>query len=360
MGRQTAQRLGIAGVGVILVVIGVLTEWWAGEKLMLRADVTLRDMRVCVIGAGCESKSLSDMMGQRHAMFQMAAFMTQLLAVLVVAGAVAGGALRVLRDVRLPLRLAGLGALGLAFCSVMTAMSFPAPVDAGLELQPSFWMTLIGAVLCAVGALWAAGDESSWEGTEYRPITVTAPVLTDAERQQKEVAKAATSAVPREVVAITPKVPRLRNLPSTVRPVGADTAAAAIRFAVKELTIGDGGLDTIGMDGTMRSLAWAQIGAIVVAQLPIDPPFDKTIFFDIVPATPGPPLRLLPSTRANYTVLGAATTSVENYRRLATHLLAKNPAIDVDAPSTAFLVDRKPPRLFLGIAQFAEYDAKYH
>jgi hypothetical protein len=149
---------------------------------------------------------------------------------------------------------------------------------------------------------------------------------------------------------------------STTGRVSAADAAAQLRFVVKQLTIGEGGLEAEMQDGSARSLGWTELGSLFVGQLPVDPPFEKRVFLDLVPRVGGAPLRLLGTTRANYDATGtggAAATSVENFRRLAAHARAKAPGLAVDHVTRAFVQDRKAPRQFLVLSQFTEYDSRY-
>jgi lysophospholipase L1-like esterase len=62
----------------------------------------------------------------------------------------------------------------------------------------------------------------------------------------------------------------------------------------------------------------------------------------------------------NYAELpeGASTSSLENIRNLTRFLRAKNPAVDLDPETTAFLDGAAPPARW-NMTQFAEYDGHY-
>jgi len=144
-----------------------------------------------------------------------------------------------------------------------------------------------------------------------------------------------------------------------VRDAAADATARLLRFVVHKLEIDDAGLRA-SVDGAARTLAWSDLASAHAGQLPPDPPFEKLTFLDLVPHS-GAPLRLLPSTRANYAALpgGAAPTSVDNFRRLLVHAADQQPALALDAETAAFAREQRPAHRYAGVEQFAAYDARF-
>jgi hypothetical protein len=132
---------------------------------------------------------------------------------------------------------------------------------------------------------------------------------------------------------------------------GADAAASALRFVAKDCELDAAGVRVRGKDGRQETLVWADLAEVRVRQLPAGPPYDGALLLDLVrvPAPDGAvrPLRLLPTTRVNYNVLpGAGVTSQQNFRRLASHVLAQSPAARCEPASVPFVNEGKAaPRL---------------
>jgi hypothetical protein len=86
------------------------------------------------------------------------------------------------------------------------------------------------------------------------------------------------------------------------------------------------------------------------------------MFVDLVPvagAASAAPVRLLPSTQVNYSILpGSGTTSTENFRRLGWFIHHKFPNV-VEVESRAFFLEGKLAPLFQAVKLFADYDAQY-
>jgi hypothetical protein len=136
-------------------------------------------------------------------------------------------------------------------------------------------------------------------------------------------------------------------------------AAMKLRFATRECTLSADGLVAKGSDGGERRLGFRDVASVFVRQLPSDPPFERALFVDLVPAS-APPVRLMAATRVNYASLpgGAAPTALENLRRLARAVVQANTAVQLD-PETKAFVDGKPPASFGGLGQFASYDSRF-
>jgi hypothetical protein len=145
------------------------------------------------------------------------------------------------------------------------------------------------------------------------------------------------------------------------RPVGADAAAEVLGFSLKTLQIAEEGLEATERTGARRKVAFTDIARVISRKLPDGLPFSGAIFVDLIPSAGGPPIRLLPTTRANYGALpGSGSTSHENYRRLVRHLKARNPAVAIDPGSVPYLEEGKgfPPALDTTDA-IAEYESGF-
>lgn len=141
---------------------------------------------------------------------------------------------------------------------------------------------------------------------------------------------------------------------------GADTAASVLRFVAKTCAFDDAGIVARYEDGRERRVLFAELAEIVLRQLPAGPPFAATLVLDLVPLGGGAPLRLLPSTRANYGALpGHGMTSQENFRRLAAHAVERNAGARIEEASMPFVREAKAPPRVESIQQFLEYDARY-
>ena len=115
--------------------------------------------------------------------------------------------------------------------------------------------------------------------------------------------------------------------------------------------------------GKPRDILWNEIGRLVVRQLPPDPPWNASVLLDVVALVDGArwePVRIFVTTFVNYGALpeGASTSRLENIRNLTRFLRAKNPAVDLDPETTAFLDGAAPPARW-NMTQFAEYDGHY-
>jgi len=115
--------------------------------------------------------------------------------------------------------------------------------------------------------------------------------------------------------------------------------------------------------GQGRDVPWADIGRIVVRQLPPDPPGDNGLILDLVAYVGGrwEPVRVFGTTIVNYGALsgGASTSRLDNLRRFARHVRERHPAVAVDDETLGFLESQKAPARFVNMTQFTEYDALY-
>jgi hypothetical protein len=312
---------GCAAVGgVVMAVGGMSTAWWSAP---LGLDIGLRGARVC-LGEQCEATTLALVLAGQTG-FRVLAAVTWLLCLVGGAALVIGAALLWLRDRKTVLaRARWVGVAGFAL-AVLAVGLFPGE---DVSIGWGFWATVLGAVTAFVGGTLA-----------------TAPVVVDT---------APFVVLPR--VEVRPE----RSGPVIARGSTSGRFPVDLRFVVQRLTIGETGLEAEMTDGSTRSLPWRELGTLFVGQLPVDPPYEKRVFLDLVPRSGGAPLRLLATTRANYDAMGgAAATSTENFRRLAVHARENNPGLAVDHVTRAFVHDKKSPRQFLAHSQFVEYDTRY-
>jgi len=106
------------------------------------------------------------------------------------------------------------------------------------------------------------------------------------------------------------------------------------------------------------------VGVIVARTLPAEPPFSSTTFIDIVPAPfpgrPPSPIRLIPSTRANYDSLQGAggATYADNVRKLAAFVEQTRPGV-LDAVSAGFFRQGAAAPRFASVEEFDAYDAQF-
>ena len=145
---------------------------------------------------------------------------------------------------------------------------------------------------------------------------------------------------------------------------GADAAASALRFVAKECELHAAGIRARGTDGRQETIAWADIAEIRVRQLPAGPPYDGAILLDLVraPAPDGAlrPLRMLPTTRANYNFLpGSGVTSQQNFRRLVSHVLSQSSAARCEPASVPFANEGKPAPRLSSASEIVAYDQAF-
>lgn len=366
MDGRVLRNAAIAVIGAALVLTGVLTNhWWtAHDELGLgEVFVGLRKVEACAMGM-CVTAPLE--LGRQHIPFQITTAMTCFGGIAVAVAIVAGVVIRVINQLPAAAKLAAVAAATMMVLPVSAIATFPGSALSGAHLSWSIALTIAGGFFGMLGCWSLSSEGSGFEGGEYRPISIAgpaplpaAPPAPSAMAQRADLRKAVTDSAAKDVAATSDEPVRVNRLSSHARPANVDAAPQVLRFVVKELGIAESGLTATGLEGT-RTVAWQDLTAFFAAQLPADPPFEKMLFLDLVVAS-GAPLRLVPATRANYGAMpgGAAATSIENFRKLAAYALAKNPAITSDPQTAAFLKERKPPRVFLGIEQFVQYDARY-
>ena len=186
-----------------------------------------------------------------------------------------------------------------------------------------FWTTVLGAVTAFVGGTMA-----------------TAPVVVDT--------------------APFVVLPRVEVRPDRSGPIARGSISGQLhidlRFVVQRLTIGEAGLEAEMVDGKVRWIPWRELGSLFVGQLPVDPPYEKRVFLDLVPRTGGAPSS--PARPAHLRRQGSRRRdSPETFAaRLPPRVQDQGRR---DQVTRAFVQDKKSPRQFLALSQFAEYDSRY-
>jgi hypothetical protein len=377
-------RVGIAVAAVVLIAIGVLTNsWWTFEQSGFELRIGLRKVGVCGMGQCIEASYGSSNMGTGTA-FRFFAFLTHWGGLLAAGGLALGVLLRENTGNEAVARSAGSACAFISVSALLTVwtfpdmpeMSLPGGGSFGLSLSYGFYFTLIGGLAGAVAG-WAgflAG--SMWEGRTY------VPVGGEESRPARRPGGAASAAAPANVnrqelsqmaadAASVPHTdPRTRNPKQASQRIG-DVAAAptdalrgSLRFVARSCEISKVGLSVVLESGQQRDVLWSDVGAIAARTLPPDPPFEKTTIVDIVPRpVPGTqltPIRLLPSTRANYGALpgGAGMSSKENFRKLAAFLEQQKPGV-IEGASNAFFKQEAAAPLFQSVKQFTDYDRQF-
>jgi hypothetical protein len=158
----------------------------------------------------------------------------------------------------------------------------------------------------------------------------------------------------------TARVPPRSRLKLQQAPVGADATAEILRFAVKAMEIGPERLLASSRNGATREILLSHVTGVAARRMPDEAPFLGTIFLDIIAASPEP-VRVLPTTRANYASLpGSGATSHENFRRLVRFLKDRAPALVVEPESAPYLEEGigLPPRIETTEALVA-FDRRY-
>ena len=133
-----------------------------------------------------------------------------------------------------------------------------------------------------------------------------------------------------------------------------------LRFVAPKLELEADGLCVVALDGSRRALGFGQIGALLVRRLPLEAPWKGGVLLELA-AADGAPLRVLPSTLANFATLpgGAAPSRLENIRRLARLIAERNPGTEIDPATRVFLEGKGVPSAFASAADFAAHDDRY-
>jgi hypothetical protein len=360
----------VAVAGLVLVVLGLYVVPWhrggnvvsgmVGEMFGLRGPTLAlwpSHAEACVLGACRDVGGASSFGAGTH-------WVTMAFALCVV-GAAAWSALG---DGAPASVRRGLGGLGLAalVLVVLRLLSIGGSVPAYEgSMGLGGVLTLVGVIIGLVGVASAGQAASFGDGRSNVPLRPSgAPPASPTPRATPSRSAAdyqglVDAATERSVGAVSSSHRQARPAP-VARP-GADAATANLRFVADELELRDEGLVVSYVRGAQAELVpWSRLRAVVVRRLPPDPPFDKVMLLDVV-LDSGVPIRLLPSTRANYAALpeGQAPGSRENFRRLCKHLRQRAPRLEVEPPTAAFVDGAPDVPIFPAIKKFAEYDAGY-
>lgn len=189
------------------------------------------------------------------------------------------------------------------------------------------------------------------------PAPRPAPVKTlsgDAERlrlqmSERNAAPAAVSATGRRIEA--------------KGPAGVDAARKSLRFIAHRFEVGAEGFRAVYPNGAARDIRYDQVAAVVVRQLPPDPPWEGAFIVDVVPtkdASPEP-VRIFGNTVVNYAAIpgGSSSSRLDNTRRLTAFLRDKCANAVLDEATQEFVRGPKVPQRFANMTQFIEYDTTY-
>ncbi len=382
----------LALVAAVVIVVSALSRsFWHGRTPdgLAEASIGLRSARVCTQGACAIVPHRDFFAGERRLKYWALGATFTFYQALIAAVVLAGAAVLMVTEGRATLNrwAAFLCALLLVQLAAVV-MAFPGGPDSHLA-----WAlpTLAGSALLGLLAALALAAQASAGAVEQREAALIKLAASDASagadtssgaaraaaarpraRELQDAIKAASGITLAKAVGASAKQPAASA--SQVRAAAADATAELLRFVVRELELGTRGL-TARAGGATRELSWSELAEVHAGQLPADAPFERLHFVDLVPAGPprpgapyrpdGPaplaePLRLLPSTRVNYAALpgGAATTSLDNLRRLVAHAQTQQPALSLDAETAAFSTGGQARR-YLAVEQFARYDARY-
>lgn len=385
MGKREIS-IGAAAVSAILLLVGVLSHsWWTIKAGSVfggpEVNFGLRSAEMCRAGS-CVEISYA-VVAASGGIFKSVAAVTYFGGILAVIMLAIGVGMREMGgDDRVARSAGGLATL-VILTTILCAFSFPGRGSPSLGY--AFWFTLLGSVGCAASAFLGGDLGLGWEGKEYVPISsLTDPSAAEPKTAQspyREPTKPTPAAPPpasetpnavghrieysRKVANATSSAtpaprPGARRRPkvSDVGPAAVDSVRSTLRFVARSVELSEAGLDVVTEAGEQRVVAWADIDAVIARRLPPDPPFDKTLFVDIVP-TSGAPVRLVPSTKVNYHILpGTGATSTENFRRLGWFMHHKFPTV-IEEASKPFFLESKVPPLFQAVKLFADYDAQY-
>jgi len=196
-----------------------------------------------------------------------------------------------------------------------------------------------------------------------RPAAGAASAAVPARRLTGEAEKRRLQMTERVAKGPAPTVAARGTISTKAAKTATDAAASALRFLAHKCEIGEAGLHVTSPKGQGRDVPWANIGRIVVRQLPPDPPWDSGVILDLVAYTGErwEPVRVFGTTIVNYGALagGASASRLDNLRRFARHVRERNPQVAVDEETLVFLETQKAPPRFVNMTQFTEYDALY-
>lgn len=369
---------GVTAGASLLLIAGVWTNsWWTGSSGMGSISVGLREVEVC-FGGMCQALKI-----QGSGTYSTMANLTFFLGIASALGLLAGAFLQESQDLEIVSKWSGSACGIVALGAIMTLASFPG--REGVSLGWGFWATMLGAFMGAYAGHAAFSGGTLGGGKSFEPIKpwandtlgAKAPIAVDenglavdptappqdAQINVNQHRADLTDKVKDALAVAKPKDIKQRHRvvagAGSVANAAVDSTREHLRFVVRSCDISEAGLSLIMDDGTQRDVLFTEIESLIARRLPPDPPFEKTVFVDILLAGASAPLRMLPSTRANYGFLpGSAMASKENMRRLAQYITGKGPA-SYEPESAEFFAEGKAPPLFMAIKQFADYDAQY-
>lgn len=247
-----------------------------------------------------------------------------------------------------------------AYAELVLALNHP---EAGNELSPAARDALHRLAEAvpprAERAEPPPAPEGAMTSAPAAPATPTKPPepwRDDATRRHLELTRDAPSA---------PSVGAARALSrsAAVAAGRAPTPETLLRFAAFRCELRPDGLRASYRDGSHRQVSWSQVSELFVRQLPPDPPWERALLIDVVagPYESEPPIRILSGTFVNFIALpgGAGTSRADNLRRLALHVLDRQPSLRMDPETEAFVRRSAPAPAFRGMRQFSAYDERY-
>lgn len=346
--RRGQVGVAVACVGALLLVGAATSVRWYSARVpgIAEAHVGLISAQVCLFDE-CRSLDVSTLFGRHGLLYRVFAWLTFLGALLTALLTLVGTALHLTQSEDRPLkwsiRLAALSAAG----ALLTFFTMP---GAGVEPGMGFGLALLGAACIVGGAIAALLPSSGYTDAPVRPIIVVTPTPSTT--------AAPASAQPRLAPAASASASTTRLPEADRRRRETELGEGILRHVVKQLEVSDAGVRAVYDGAAPRTLTWAELAAVQALQLPPGTPHGRLVLVDLVPRA-GAPLRVTPTTRANYATLpGAGSTSIENFRRLIAHAIAHAPGVSIDADTAAFVTGRAPAA-FASIAAFAGYDARW-
>jgi hypothetical protein len=363
------------------MIAGVWTNsWWTGSSGLGSVSVGLRELEVC-FGGVCQALKL-----QGSGTYSTMANLTFFVGLLSGIGLLVGAFLQESQDLEIVSKWSGSACGIVALAAIMTLASFPG--REGASLGWGFWATIFGALMGAYAGHAAFSGGTLGGGKSFEPIKpwekddtlgAKAPIAVDEnglalDPTANAAAEPAAVNVHQHRSDLTDKVKdatavakakgikqrhRVVSGAGSVANAAVDSTREHLRFVIRSCDISEAGISVIMDDRTQRDILFTEIERLIARRLPPDPPFEKTVFVDIMLSGASAPIRLLPSTRANYGFLpGSAMSSKENMRSLAQYITGRGPA-SFEPESADFFTDGKAPPLFMAIKQFADYDAQY-
>jgi hypothetical protein len=135
--------------------------------------------------------------------------------------------------------------------------------------------------------------------------------------------------------------------------------AEVLRFVARRLEIDGESVTVTDKVGAPRRVAWTDLAEAWVRRLPSVAPWANALLVELIPAR-GAPVRILPSTVANFRSLpgGAAPSRNENLRKVVLLARAAQPSMAAD-PGTAGWLDGREPQTIVTVKELAEHDVRF-